>query len=56
MANLLFLSFVLSAAVGIYAITLNRNGIGWALISAFITPFLASMILLIIGKPKYITN
>jgi len=40
------------AAVGFYASTLGRNFIGWGLASVVITPFLASLILLILGNPK----
>jgi len=42
---------ILCFAVGFYASTLGRNFIGWTLASAVITPFLASIVLLIIGNP-----
>lgn len=40
------------AAVGFYASTLNRSFLGWGLGSIVITPFLASLLLLILGNPK----
>ncbi len=43
---------IICAVVGYYASTLGRTGFGWAIISAIITPFLASLILLILGKTK----
>lgn len=45
---------ILCAAVGYYASTLGRNFIGWSLVSAIVTPFLTSIILLIIGNPNKI--
>ncbi len=41
---------ILCIAVGWYASTINRNFIIWAIISAIATPFLTSMILLIMGS------
>ncbi len=43
---------ILCLAVGIYATTIDRSGIGWMAISIIITPFLASILLLIVGKKK----
>jgi len=45
------LYILIIVAVGYYASTLRRSFIGWGLASIVITPFLASLILLIIGKP-----
>jgi len=39
-------------AVGYYANTLNRSFIGWGLGSMVLTPFLASLLLLILGNTK----
>jgi hypothetical protein len=40
------------AAVGYYAATLNRSSIGWGLASVILSPFLASLLLLILGHPE----
>lgn len=41
---------IICAIVGYYASTLGRNGIGWTFASLLFSPFLASLILLILGK------
>ncbi len=43
---------ILCVLVGVYANTLNRNAFGWFFGSLIITPFMASLILMILGDPK----
>lgn len=41
---------LVSIIMGLIASSMNRSGIGWFLISLFLTPILAGIILLIIGS------
>lgn len=45
-----FIYILCVVAVSYYANTLGRSFVGWALVSFIFTPFLASIVLLIIGN------
>ncbi|MBA3596443.1 MAG: hypothetical protein H0W40_03580 [Methylibium sp.] len=41
-----------SIAVGVIADGMRRSGYGWCLLALFISPFIAGILVLVLGPPK----